>query len=208
MKCDNCHAEILDNPCPYCGHDREKSAKALNRFNKFIFGILRIDGLIGRVGVVLFILLFIEFFITDEVSALSGILGAILIIVSVVLSLIGVLFAITVALSMFFPNLKKLVFKNRLELIDGYVVDNKSLKEIHNGGKGFFPIIEFEYNATKYRIIGQKYSDKKIPLDTVYKIRFNSENPHASFEEDTKELAKVVFFGFLILFIIILIIVI
>lgn len=206
MKCTYCHGEIetQDKKCPYCNYDNNKVEHNRKKLENFIYGIMKWDKALGVAMIIAFVLFVLEFF-TDK-STGSGILITIIIVIHAILVILALIFVGWIGVSLLVDGIKHIHTNNNSKQITGYVVDNKNEKEIYDGGKGFFPIIEFKINERKYRVLGE-HSKNKVELNKEYQVFCNVDEPYIASTTKNKSGWKSIIFAIIIILALLLVII-
>ena len=204
MKCPRCHGETETSLCPYCNLDIDKYYKDTGKFESFIRFVFRFDRFKNTAGIILFVLILIACFfplLTLPAFALDTVLTFLL---TAAVKIIALGFVGWIALSLIASWRYYHRIAENSSLADGTVVDSKSMKEIHAGGKGYEPIVAYRVNGRDYRVVGGVAQEKKYSVGEPKKVRYMISDPYSAYLDEEGSHGGTLVLGLFLLVIVIL----
>ncbi len=177
MKCPKCHAQIDSDVCPYCGLDLVKQERDLSRFERFINQVLVFDRQRNVLGIVVFAIVVIASIVPVFTLPAAALGSVLLLLVHVLVKIIALGFVGWIAVSLIsgWKSCKEIY--SRGMLAEGTVIESKNMKEIHIGGKGYLPIVEFSAGGRPYRVVGAKSSERRFAAGEGREVIYLPEDP-------------------------------
>ena len=190
MKCPNCHGDEINgnNTCNLCGLDINKYDKTRENTEKGVYKIQKFDKFIKIFGIVVFIFIMLLIFLPDgtyNLSLFSLPLFGPVFLIPFAIKIIAIGFVTWISISLIKQGTASRRDYKSNNVVEGVVVDNKNIKEVHTGSKGFAPIIEYKINGKKYRLIGE-YKGKE-ELGKKLNVRYNINNPFEAIVDGSKQ---------------------
>ena len=205
MKCPRCHAETETSRCDLCGLDIDKYYTDTGKFENFIRFVFRFDRFKNTIGIILFIFILIACIFPLFSLAAVGLGTVITFLLGVAVKIIALGFVGWIAASLIasWRYYRRIAAGGRTAA--GTIVDNKNMKEIHTGGKGYQPIVEYRVGGKDYRVVGGMSQEKKYALGEGKEVLYMVSDPYQAYLTEEGSHTGTLIFGIILLAIVILV---
>ena len=205
MKCPRCHAETETSRCDLCSLDIDKYYADTGKFESFIRFVFRFDRFKNIIGIILFAVIVIAciFPVFMLAGAALDIIVITLLEAAVKIIALGFVGWIAVSLIASWRFYRRIAAGGRTAA--GTVVDNKSMKEIHAGGKGYMPIVEYSVGGNAYRVVGGSSQEKKYALGEEKEVMYMLSDPYQSYLTEEGSHTGTLILGIFLLAVVILV---